>query len=290
MSKYVIAASDYGLCNRLKTIISAMRTAESQNAEPLVYWPLNEKVPAELSELFNGGPRQIDKREFEILRKPESEATILEGWRLVLLPGDQVQPDLTWQYTRPGNRVIDFCYGKIPQEIVDSYLPFFRMLKPVAQLEDRIASFALEMPDSAIGVHLRSWGVMGDEKKAFYCLRNYLRELKRYSARPLFVASDTDKALNDLRSAVENPVFTFPIGRRGHDSTDQIKDAVVELHLLARPRVLIGSFISTFTEYAWWLGGCTQEITIPDPHRYFWKRIAPGMFCFAGRWTLKFDF
>lgn len=287
MSNFIVAASQHGLCNRLKTIVSTMRLAESIKAEPLVYWPLCTKVPAELSMLFRGCPRQIGEREFEALRKPGSGATILDGWRLALLATDQVPCDLTWQYTRRGYRVIDFCYGRIPKAIVAAYLPFFRRLTPVAPLEDRIASFSSQLPDSAVAVHLRSWSVMGDEKPAFYDLCNYVRELKRYGGRTLFVAADADRALDELRAALNNPIVTLPIACRGHDSIAKIEDAVVDLHLLARPRVLVGSFVSTFTEYAWWLGGCTQEVTIAEPRRYLWKRIAPGMYCFARRWTLE---
>jgi len=289
MSKFIIAASQHGLCNRLKTVISVMRLADSLDAEALVYWPQTSKVPAELSSLFRGGPREINEREFDALRKLKSEVTILDGWRLSLLPTDQVAPDLTWQYTRRGYRVIDFCYNRIPCEVIAAYLPFFSRLKPSPQIEDRIASFAVQIPDETVAVHLRSWSVMGDEKPAFYRLRNYVKEIQRYGARPLFVAADADKALNDLRARVDNPIITLPIADRGHDSSSKIQDAVVELHLLAQPKVFIGSFISTFTEFAWWLGGCSQEITIAEPRRYFWKRIATGMYCIARRWTLEYD-
>jgi hypothetical protein len=38
--------------------------------------------------------------------------------------------------------------------------------------------------------------------------------------------------------------------------------AFVDMLCLSRGDVLIGSYLSTFTECAWWLGGCRQEVVI----------------------------
>ena len=41
-----------------------------------------------------------------------------------------------------------------------------------------------------------------------------------------------------------------------------IKDDLIELYLLSKNKVLIGSFTSTYSEVAWWLGGCNEKIVI----------------------------
>ena len=41
-----------------------------------------------------------------------------------------------------------------------------------------------------------------------------------------------------------------------------IQEDLIELYLLSKNKVLIGSFNSTYSEVAWWLGGCNEKITI----------------------------
>ena len=46
------------------------------------------------------------------------------------------------------------------------------------------------------------------------------------------------------------------------DFPEGIQEDLIELYLLSKNNYIIGSHFSTFTETAWWLGGCTQNIVI----------------------------
>ena len=41
-----------------------------------------------------------------------------------------------------------------------------------------------------------------------------------------------------------------------------LKEGLIELFLLSKTKHIIGSYLSSFTEMAWWLGGCKAKIEI----------------------------
>ena len=62
-----------------------------------------------------------------------------------------------------------------------------------------------------------------------------------------------DKVIIYNRSSKLENSRSLPLG---------IQEDLIELYLLSKNKTIIGSFNSTFTEVAWWLGGCTKNITI----------------------------
>ena len=46
------------------------------------------------------------------------------------------------------------------------------------------------------------------------------------------------------------------------DFPEGVQDDLIELYLLSKNKILIGSHFSTFSEVSWWLAGCPQNVTI----------------------------
>ena len=55
------------------------------------------------------------------------------------------------------------------------------------------------------------------------------------------------------------PRRTFPGDRK---SREGIQDALIELLLLAENKSLKASYLSTFSEMAWWFGGCRARVEV----------------------------
>jgi hypothetical protein len=286
MIKRVIAASRQGLCNRLKNLVSAWRMAEAMGAEPLLYWPLTSKVPVSFRGLFRGEPTEIDEAQYQQLAKDTDSNFVLDGWRFSLLPSDDVVPDKNLPYSPRSGRAIDFAYRKTPDALKKDILRYANQLKPTEKLAERIELFSNDFTVNSVAVHIRTWNIMGDEKPVFYRFENYLRALKPHVGKLLFVAADSPEVIDALRQRQIGDVRSLPLTSRRHDTPEQLEDAVCELFLLSRPPVLIGSFVSTFSELAWWLGGCRQSITIAEPRRYLFKFLTRDKYCVGWRWTL----
>ena len=50
-----------------------------------------------------------------------------------------------------------------------------------------------------------------------------------------------------------------------HDDVQLTTDAFIELLILSKCSKIIGTYLSTFDEIAWWMGGCRSEVIIPRP-------------------------
>ena len=46
------------------------------------------------------------------------------------------------------------------------------------------------------------------------------------------------------------------------DFPEGVQEDLIELYLLSKNRILIGSHFSTFTEVAWWLGPDNMSVTV----------------------------
>jgi hypothetical protein len=287
MIRRVIAASRQGLCNRLKVLLSAWRMAEAMGAEPLLYWPLTAKVPVSFRGLFREGPTEIDEAQYHQLAKDPDSNIVLDGWRFSLLPSDDVVPDKSLPYAPRDGRAIDFAYAKTPSAIMRDFLRHANRLNPTEKLAGRIERFAHDLDSDSVAVHIRTWNIMGDEKPVFYRFENYLRALKPHRGKLLFVAADNPEVIETLQQRHIGEVRSLPLTSRGHETPEQLEDAVCELFLLSRPPVLIGSFVSTFSEIAWWLGGCRQAITIVEPRKYLFKFLTEEKYCLGWKWTLR---
>jgi hypothetical protein len=283
----VIAANTGGLSNRLKTLVSAWRMADALGAELLLFWPASKKVPMAYRQLFVDGPKEIDEAEFRRLAQDKITNVILDGWRFLLLPSDDIVMKRRLPYEPDNRRAIDFAYKQTPEKLVQDFLRYVHRIRPGPSLAQRIEDNARKFAPDSVAVHIRTWCFMGDDRPVFYRFENYLKALKRYAGKMLFVASDSPEAIEALRKAHTGEVRSLPVSVRGHATQDQIEDAACELFLLSIPPVLIGSFGSTFTEYAWWLGDCKQKVSIAEPRRYLFKYQSRNSYCVAGTWFLR---
>jgi hypothetical protein len=47
-----------------------------------------------------------------------------------------------------------------------------------------------------------------------------------------------------------------------------VVDGFIDCLLLSKCSTIIGTWCSTFTECAWWFGGCKAKVIIPEPLNY----------------------
>jgi hypothetical protein len=80
-----------------------------------------------------------------------------------------------------------------------------------------------------------------------------------------FLATDDAAVRAKVAARYPNRVLYLeqPVLNRNHPQS--IEGALADLLLLARCPRLIGTYLSTFTEVAWWLSGCQAAVTIVKP-------------------------
>lgn len=294
----VVSTESAGLGNRLKSWVSAMRLSPRAR----VVWPVTPNMPARFSDLFANdceadavpeGASVYSSWRLAVL--PEDEAHLPAGfatvgagahpliravgkawWKLRGCPDDRYRYMLfpkthSSRTTRADARHIDLEYGRIPQPIRDAYVPLFARIAVRPEIVERLDAWAAEVGIDArtVGVQIRTWRDDSRRHAKYHraALGRLLRLMEREPEPTRFLAVADDDGV--LKALVERfgaaRVLTFPRRTPRAESWASpagIAEDLTDMLLLARTRRMFVSYLSTFGEAAWWLGGANAEVTV----------------------------
>jgi hypothetical protein len=296
-STTAVSAETAGLGNRLKSWVSAMRLGDDVR----VLWVVNRNMPAAFDELFTNPvsvsdvpPDAAVYASWRLAVLPEDEphlpagfATVGAGahpliraagkawWNLTGRRSDRYRFMLfpkshSRRSARKDARHIDLEYERIPQYFREVYCPLFRRIAVRPELERRVSEWAAaNLTPNTIGVQVRTWR---DDPRRYrkYHVPAWRRLLRLIDAAPadapLFVVSDSDDVVPQLRQRYGSArVLDYDRATLRADSwrsPDGIREDLIDMLLLARTEQLYLSYLSTFGEAAWWLGGTTARVAV----------------------------
>ena len=236
----VTVVSHAGIANRIKNILSAM----SQYDVSTQHETINYIFPS-------------------IPLTEEPSRTYPEDWRLFVAPEEEKYCD---EY-----KTIDLLYEKTPEYFVDKYLKILGRLKINPEIVEYVSEFT-DAWDKMVGVHIRSWYC---PKKVFHSNEIFEKEIDKLDADQKFFFccdnSDVQKHFIDKYGdrvvTYDRQIFNDPrLAESGHHDDIQLTaDAFVELLMLSKCATIIGTYLSSFDEVAWWMGGCQSKVIIPTP-------------------------
>ncbi|MCY3729934.1 MAG: hypothetical protein OXF98_01205, partial [Rhodospirillaceae bacterium] len=123
------------------------------------------------------------------------------------------------------------------------------------------------LDEHVIGVQVRTWRDYERRYRKYYlpAEKRLGRLMRDADARArFFVVSDSDDIAPQLASAYGAArVMQFPrttARPASWQSVDGITEDLLDMLLLARTRRVFASYLSTFSETAWWLGGATASV------------------------------
>ena len=284
-----------GLGNRIKSWVSAMRLAENAR----VLWETTPNMPAAFDELFANDcevdsiPAGADTyRSWRLAILPEDELYLPEGfttvgagthpfvrgigkawWTLRGQPSDRYRymvfpKQHSKRSSRPDSRNIDLEYERIPVPIRRAYAPFFERIVVRQEIMQRVDDWAnTHLHSGVIGVQVRTWRDYERRYRKYY--KPAAKRLRRLmdgvgEGARFFIVSDSDDVAPSLAKAYgDTRVLSFPRTTARADSwhsADGIAEDLIDMLLLARTRRLFASYLSTFSEAAWWLGGANAAV------------------------------
>jgi hypothetical protein len=293
----LVSTEPGGLGNRIKSWVSASRL----DPDARVLWPVAKHMPATFEDLFANDcgidqvpPGTAEHCSWRLAVLPEDLAELPEGfatagggahplirhlgrfwWRL------RGEPDERYRYMvtpkrfspksmRADGRIIDFEYGRIPDYFRRVYAPFFANVTPRPEIMARVDEWAgRELDDDIVGVQVRTWRDDArrhrkHHKPAIGRLEALLARVD--SGRRFFVVSDDDDIVPWVEAQVgPRRVLAYPRETRRLQSwqskTGMIED-LIDLLLLSRTSELFASYLSTFSETAWWIGGARAPVSV----------------------------
>jgi hypothetical protein len=261
---YVVNHSGWG--NRIKNIVSALRTGHLTNDMIEIHF--------EYLDLFLVA---------QCIAEPRTDYTeVMSTWGLLLLPDEHerkiLREPLRIMEYHDRNQIgylenrLDYQYFNIEPELIAEYLRYFALIRfrPEVLAAVDAWSNAWSIGDQ-IGVHVRTWFDAPDRFRTLYDIEDFFAVLDTYAdTRQFVVCVDHDIARSALIARYGRARILEPANRAiGHIAIDPSRrvafDSLVDMLLLARCHSIVGTYQSTFTECAWWLGGARQAVHIPVP-------------------------
>jgi len=276
--KYIIAATRDGLGNRLKCLISAMRMAERYSKPLILFWPVDEKCSCKFSDLFENKIPEVDSKGPQTFTKDE-KYKIIETWRFLLLLEDELPDNFSRKYPSYRGKDIDLEYDRIPLPLRKDFLTYVNKLIPKKYIVEEAENFSKKFNDNTISVNIRSWcyeGVDESWRKGLFDIKKIYKFLDKIENRNFFVAYDNPEILEKLVNRYGKRILFYPENRfnKKRNSEAGIKNALVELLLLSKNKDLKVSFLSTFSEMAWWFGGCRANVEVIPTKAYLFKKVS----------------
>lgn len=238
-----------GLCNRIKTYISALSEYDKVNTE--VY---------------------ADSYIFPSFEFTTEVVNPICDWRLKVFPGEEQYID---EY-----KTIDMLYEKTPQYFIDKYLKIIDNININPEILEYVNNFVKEWDDEVLGVHIRTWWHDGNRRN-WHDDSLFETEIDKLpKSLKIFLCSDNPNTIKYFTKKYDDRIICHPqklhdmllqnINVLGfhHDDIQFIVDGFIDCLILSKCTTIIGSWWSTFTETAWWFGRCKANVIIPQPLNY----------------------
>lgn len=293
----LVSTEPGGLGNRIKSWVSALRLDPGAR----VFWPDTDNMPASFTDLFANDcgvdalpPDASEHCSWRLAITPDDLAHLPQGfatsgggahplirragrfwWQLRGKPDDRysymISPKRFSRHSaRSDGRIIDFEYGRIPEHFRNVYAPLFARVAIQPEILDRVDAWASQHFDNTIiGVQVRTW--RDDPRRHRKHHRPAVGRLKALMAsaeadRRFFVVSDDDEVAPWLAGLLgKERVIAFPRETQrlaSWQSTEGMVEDLIDMMLLSRSSELFASYLSTFSETAWWLGGTRAKVSV----------------------------
>jgi hypothetical protein len=172
--------------------------------------------------------------------------------------------------TRADARHIDLEYERIPEHFRNVYSGLFGRIRVQSEILERVDRWARANLDaSVVGVQVRTWRDDPRRYRKYHkpSLRRLLKLVENAgAARRFFVVSDSDDIVSLLRQTLgPSRVLEFSRATQRTASWKSAQGMVedfIDMLLLARTHELFASYLSTFGETAWWLGGARARVEV----------------------------
>lgn len=271
----IVSTNKGGLCNRIRCIASCIIYGQLKKIDYGVQWIILNDYKKN-NHILNCPFNMLFKNKIEVKKIDSKDKTygthylIIEGFNICngfnkfsskcqkkFIPSD------------PKRRNIDFMYNDIPDKIKQQYINAFKVLKPIDKLQVKIDDFSKKFNQYTISIHIRSWNRKGEGgRRSLFKINKFEDKMKEYDKKyNFYLASDSSSVINYFKnnSSLKDRILIYPRQSsldNSRDFPEGVQEDLIELYLLSKNKILIGSHFSTFTEVAWWLAECPKNVII----------------------------
>jgi hypothetical protein len=277
--KWIVTQPIGGLGNRLRVLASALVLAEIMDRRVLLVWIRNPCCKGDYADLFEPTPL------FDVA-SPGTTRWMAHLMRAIPVPAMLLPVASGFGRnvaTIDGARLVDLRFRVQPSELdahpvihlagihwdfmpagmpADAYAEavsrVLKQLRPSAPIARRL----FDIPSPKVGVHIRH-GEDSPDAVRISSLERFVQKMEsclaEAPATKFFLATDRPDIEAGLRDRFGDRILSSPKASHGRDRTG-LHDALVDLFMLSRCDRILGSYWSSFSEYAALLGGVEMEV------------------------------
>ena len=271
----IICVNRSGIANRLIALISCIKYSNENNIGFSYYWQIINSYSNYNRHIFNCSFDKLFSNNIKLVKNVD----LIKIDKLLKKTKKNipVKYDNKYFYYHPRllnfewNTTFNHEYYKKVFNYKEEYLNYFKVLTLINKLQDKIDHFSSNFDEKTISVHIRSWSRRNEEGRHYKRFQNGIRrfetEMLKYKTHNFFLATDSQKVKDYFqnKSILKEKIICYP--RKTNLDTSRkypegIQEDLIELYLLSKNKIIIGSHNSTYTEVAWWLAECPENITI----------------------------
>lgn len=250
---------EFGLCNRMRSIDSAIALAKKLELSLKIYWVKDKDINCRFSDLFLpvDGVEIIETNKIPFLHAKGGKQQfylpnmLRKGLNRSFYSGGQVNA-----LVRTGFNFEKLSDIKKPIHL-NSYSRFyesnnqFKAFRPVPEIREAIDEETKHFNSETIGVHIRRSDHIRSIQHS--TLKGFIQQMDAHlhinPAVNFYLASDDIETKKLLKHRNREKVFTnfYPADR---STTQGMKQAVTELFALANTSKIFGSYLSSFSQTA----------------------------------------
>lgn len=260
-----------GLGNRMRAIAGAIELGRQTGQPVRILWFRDAGLGCRFNQLFlplqaeGVSLREASSADYLLLDRPRPRNLFLPRLWQRLFYGLRIEERATAAGMYAGKDFVQWVKGHhtwmasyhyfhsltIPQGI---YAPF----RPLPHLQQRIDAMAAKLGDHPVGIHIRRTdhvqAISESPTEAFIRRMQQLPPETRF-----YLATDDEDEKSTLKKAFPGRVFTAE-SKADRGSLAGMEDALVEMYILSRTSLILGSAGSSFSATAANIGGIQLEI------------------------------
>lgn len=278
MSNYIVCINRAGLGNRVKGLISAMRLCKLTNRKLLLYWENNQYLGCDFNDLFENEIEQIDENQLKEIKEKDAliirdvikegwethEYLIIDSWKFQFLPGE-IPEEFAKVYSSEKGANIDFEFDRVPEDIRNNLLTELTSLRPKKEIIDFVDKFVEDNRiRECIGLQIRRgdnrFTIDGREKVSSD--EKFVKVIESLPSERFYLSTDGYETLLSLKEKFGDKIVAYPEHEIKRKEKESVINGFKAMLILSKTKHLYGSYLSTFSEMAWWFSGCKVPIDI----------------------------
>lgn len=259
-----------GLANRLRVIDSSYQLAKELHQQIEVIWEMSPELNCSFNKLFliPDDIRFIETSAnsvFSKFRKKFRKLILKLGFRIPLGYNKYFIDDEVFSFKDNPDIINELKnYSDIYIETVHLFYKnseSYSIFSPIQEISKSVETIKKQYASNTLGIHIRRtdniMSIKHSPLSEFIKVMN--AELEKDSNTKFFVATDSPSDEEELKSEYQDRIITTK-KEISRNSEKGIQDALVDLLCLAATNMIIGSYYSSFSDVASYLGGIELQL------------------------------